>query len=163
MIPGVSNKIHGTNDNLTWLKMVWTLLSQRTSANILGHNEEVIAKKLKDVFPDKYIEAALIAMNNFGEMQAKAKQLVQIYRPNHTTDSSSLGACLMHTHKGAAFGANPKQDKPKVSNQHQLALTHNMITQNKADNKAKIGEVIKEITEAPDKGRVVMDITAKII
>ena len=40
----------------------------RTLASILDHNEEVIAGKFKDVFPDKNIEAALIAMNNFGEM-----------------------------------------------------------------------------------------------
>ena len=37
----------------------------RTLASILGHNEEVIAEKFKDVFPDKNIEAALIAMNNW--------------------------------------------------------------------------------------------------
>ena len=97
----------------------------RTLASILGHNEEVIAEKFKDVFPDKNIEAALIAMNNFGEMQTKAKQLVQIYHPNHTSDSSSLGACLMHTHEGTATGSKPKQDKSKVSNQHQLAPTQN--------------------------------------
>ena len=97
----------------------------RTLASILGHNEEVIAEKFKDVFPDKNIKAALIAMNNFGEMQTKAKQLVQIYRPNHTTDSSSLGVCLMHTHEGTATGWKPKPDKPKVSNQHQLAQTQN--------------------------------------
>ena len=97
----------------------------RTLASILGHNEEVIAEKFKDVFPDKNIEAALITMNNFGEMQTKAKQLVQIYCPNHTTDSSSLGACLMHTHEGTATGSKPKPDKPKVSNQHQLAPTQN--------------------------------------
>ena len=30
----------------------------RTLASILGHNEEVIAEKFKDVFPDKNIEAA---------------------------------------------------------------------------------------------------------
>ena len=97
----------------------------RTLASILGHNEEVIAEKFKDVFPDKNIGAALIAMNNFGEMQTKAKQLVQMYRPNHTTDSSSLGVCLMHTHEGMATGSKPKPDKPKVSNQHQLASTQN--------------------------------------
>ena len=97
----------------------------RTLASILGHNEEVIAEKFKDVFPDKNIEAALIAMNNFGEMQTKAKQLVQIYLPNHTSDSSSLGACLMHTHEGTATGSKPKPDKPKKSNQHQLAPTQN--------------------------------------
>ena len=38
-----------------------------------------------------------------------------------------------------------------------------MTTQNKADNKAKIGEDIKETTWVPDKGRVMMDITVKII
>ena len=97
----------------------------RTLASILGHNEEVIAEKFKDVSPDKNIEAALIAMNNFGEMQTKAKQLVQIYRLNHTSDSSSLGACVMHTHEGTATGSKPKPDKPKVLNQHQLAPTQN--------------------------------------
>ena len=97
----------------------------RTLASILGHNEEVIVEKFKDVFPDQNIEAALIAMNNFREMQTEAKQLVQIYRPNHTSDSSSLGACLMHTHEGTATGSKPKSDKPKVSNQHQLAPTQN--------------------------------------
>ena len=67
-------------------------------------------------------------MNNFGEMQTKAKQLVQIYRPNHTSDSSSLGACLMHTHEGTANGSKPKPHKLKVSNQHQLAPTKNNDT-----------------------------------
>ena len=38
-----------------------------------------------------------------------------------------------------------------------------MTTENKADNKAKIGEVIKGTTRVPDKGRVMMDITVKII
>ena len=95
----------------------------RTLPSILGHNEEIIAEKFKDVFPDKNIEAALIAMNNFGEMQTKAKQLVQIYCPNHTQDSSSLGACLMHTHEGTATSSKLKTEKPKVSYQHQLAPT----------------------------------------
>ena len=144
--------------------MMLTLVTDmRTLASILGHNEEVIAEKFKDVFPDKNIEAALIAMNNFGEMQTKAKQLVQIYHPNHTTDSSSLGACLMHTFEGAASSTKPKPDKPKVSNQHQLPQHIILITQNKADNEAKIGEVIKKTTRVPDKGRVMMDITVKII
>ena len=67
----------------------------RTLARILGHNEEVIAEKFKGVFPDKNVEAVLIAMNNFGEMQTKAKQLIQIYHPNHTLDSSSLGTCVV--------------------------------------------------------------------
>ena len=48
----------------------------KTLASILGHNDDVVMEKFKDVFPDKNIEAALIGMNNFNEMQAKAKQLV---------------------------------------------------------------------------------------
>ena len=93
----------------------------KTLATILGHNDDVVMEKFKDVFPDKNIEAALIGMNNFNDMQAKAKQLVQIYRPNYTNDSSSLGACLMHTHEGDTPGAKPKVTKSKVTNQHQLA------------------------------------------
>ena len=38
-----------------------------------------------------------------------------------------------------------------------------MISHNKGDNKAKIGEVIKVTTRVLDKGRVMRDITAKII
>ena len=98
----------------------------RTLASILGHNEEIIPEKFKDVFPDKNIEAALNTMNNFDEIRTKAKQLVQIYHPNYTTDSSSLLTCLMHTLKGAASGTKPKQNKPKVSNQHQLAPIPNV-------------------------------------
>ena len=45
----------------------------KTLASILGHNDDVVMEKFKDVFPDKNIEAALIGMNNFNEMQAKAK------------------------------------------------------------------------------------------
>ena len=97
----------------------------RTLASIFGYNEEIITEKFKDIFPDKNIEATLILMNNFGKMQTKAKQLVQIYHPNYTSDSSSLGTCLMHTHEGASSGTKPKESKPKVSNQHQLAPVPN--------------------------------------
>ena len=135
----------------------------RTLASILGHNEEVVAEKFKDVFPDKNIEAALIAMNNFWEMQTKAKQLVQIYHPNHTTDSSSLEACLMHTHEGITTGSKPKTDKPKVSNQHQLAPTQNNDSHKQGQQHSQNREVIKEITQAQGKVRVMMDITGKII
>ena len=76
----------------------------RILASILGHNEEIIAEEFKDVFPDKNIEAALITMYNFGEMQTKAKHLVQIYCPNYTSDSSSLGTCLLHTHERYIWG-----------------------------------------------------------
>ena len=68
-------------------------------------------------------------------MQTKAKQLVQIYHPNYTSDSSSLGACLMHTHEGTATGSKPKPDKPKVSNQHQLAPTQNNDSHKQGQNR----------------------------
>ena len=88
----------------------------KTLASILGHNDDVVMEKFKDVFPDKNIEATLIGMNNFNDMQAKAKQLVQIYHQNYTNDSSSLGACLMHTHEGDTPGTKPKVAKSKVTN-----------------------------------------------
>ena len=92
----------------------------KTLASILSHNDDVLAEKFKDVFPDKNIEAALIAMDNLEDMQAKAKQLVHIYKPQQESDSS-LGACLMHQHQPAAKEKNPKKTKQKESNQHQLA------------------------------------------
>ena len=96
----------------------------RTLAQILGHNNEVLIEKFKDVFPDKNIEAALIAMDNFDEMQAKAKQLVQIYRPTLGADVASMGACFMHTQE-TKIQAKEKKGPPKVSNQHLLAPTQN--------------------------------------
>ena len=92
----------------------------KTLASILGHNNEVLAKKFKDVFPDKDIEAVLLAMDNLDEMQAKAKQLVQIYKPQHDADSS-MGACLMHKHDSPPKNKTSKKTKQKESNQHQLA------------------------------------------
>ena len=93
-----------------------------TLARILGHNNEVLIEKFKDIFPNKNIEAALIAMDNFDEMQAKAKQLVQVYRPTQGADAAPLGACLMHTQESKAQ-VKQKKGPPKVSNQHQLAPT----------------------------------------
>ena len=48
-------------------------------ASMLGRNKDVIVEKFKDIFPDPNIEAALIAMDDFAAMQAKAKELIQIY------------------------------------------------------------------------------------
>ena len=102
----------------------------RTLAQILGHNNEVLIEKFKDIFPDKNIEAALIAMDNFDEMQAKAKQLVQIYRSAQGADVASLEACFMHTQE-IKTPAKEKKGPPKVSNQHQLAPTRtNSMNQN---------------------------------
>ena len=39
----------------------------KTLASILGHNDDVVMEKFKDVFPDKNIEAALIGMNHEGD------------------------------------------------------------------------------------------------
>ena len=93
------------------------VVDMKTLASILGHNDDVITEKFKDIFPDPNIEAALIAMDNFAAMQTKAKQLVQIYKPTHDSPMASA-AILVHT-----TGNTPtktKSSQPK-SNQHQLA------------------------------------------
>ena len=87
-------------------------------ASILGNNEDMIMEKFKDIFPDPNIEAALIAMDNFAAMQAKAKQLVQIYKPAHDSTMASA-AILVHTAQNPP--TKGKLSQPK-SNQHQLAL-----------------------------------------
>ena len=93
----------------------------KTLASILGHDEHTLNEKCKDVFPDKNIEAALIAMDDLDEMQAKAKQLVQIYKPSYENDSASAGLCLVHTHTPAPDTEKKPKKKEKVSNQHELA------------------------------------------
>ena len=92
----------------------------KTLASILGHNNEVLAEKFKDVFPDKNIEAGLVAMDDLDEMQVKAKQLVQIYKPQHDADSS-MGTCLMHKHDSSPKDKTSKKTKQKELNQHQVA------------------------------------------
>ena len=89
----------------------------KTLASILGHNDNVIMEKFKDVFPDPNIEAALIAMDNFALMQKKAKQLVHIYKPAHDSPLASA-AILVHTEDNTA--TKGKSSQPKC-NQHQLA------------------------------------------
>ena len=93
------------------------VVDMKTLASILGHNDEIIMEKFKDVFPDPNIEAALIAMDDFALMQKKAKQLVHIYKPAHDSPMASA-AILVHTADNAA--GKSKAPKPK-SNQHQLA------------------------------------------
>ena len=93
----------------------------KTLASILGHDEHILIEKFKDVFPDKNIEAALIAMDDLDQMQAKAKQLVQIYKPSYETDTSSAGLCLVHTHTSTPDTDKKPKKKEKVSNQHELA------------------------------------------
>ena len=93
------------------------VVDMKMLASILGHNEDVIMEKFKDIFPDPNIEAALIAMDDFAAMQAKAKQLVQIYKPAHDSTMASA-AILVHTVENAPTKGKSLQPK---SNQHQLA------------------------------------------
>ena len=93
------------------------IVDMKMLASILGHNEDVIMEKFKDIFPDLNIEAALIAMDDFVAMQAKAKQLIQIYKPAHDSTMASA-AILVHTAQNAS--TKGKSSQPK-SNQHQLA------------------------------------------
>ena len=57
-------------------------------------------------------------MDDFAAMQAKAKQLIQIYKPAHDSTMASA-AILAHTAQNAP--TKGKSSQPK-SNQHQLAL-----------------------------------------
>ena len=59
-------------------------------------------RMFKDIFPDPNIEAALIAMDDFAAMQAKAKQLIQIYKPAHDSTMASA-AILVHTAKKCGY------------------------------------------------------------
>ena len=93
------------------------VVDMKTLASILGHNDDVIMEKFKDVFPDPNIEAALIAMDDFAAMQKKAKQLVHIYKPAHDSPMASA-AILVHTAENTT--AKGKSLQPK-SNRHQLA------------------------------------------
>ena len=93
------------------------IVDMKMLASILDHNDDVIMEKFKDIFPDPNIETALIAMDDFAAMQAKAKQLVQIYKPAHDTTMASA-AILVHTAENAP--TKGKSSQPK-SNQHQLA------------------------------------------
>ena len=90
------------------------VVDMKTLASILGHNDDVIMEKFKDVFPDPNIEAALIAMDDFAAMQTKAKQLVHIYEPAHDSPMASA-AILVHTEYNTA--TKSKSSQPK-SNQH---------------------------------------------
>ena len=93
------------------------VVDMKMLASILGHNADLIMEKFKDIFPDPNIEAALIAMDDFAAMQTKAKQLVQIYKPAHSTNAASA-AILVHTSTDSPEKGKNSQHK---SNQHQLA------------------------------------------
>ena len=101
------------------------VVDMKMLASILGHNDNVITEKFKDIFPDPNIEAALIAMDNFAAMQTKAKQLVQIYKPVHDSPMASA-AILVHT-----MGNTPtksKSSQPKsISISWPLLINHKII------------------------------------
>ena len=96
------------------------VVDMKMLASILGHTDDMIMEKFKDIFPDPNVEAALIAMDNFAAMQTKAKQLVQIYKPAHTGNIASA-AILVHTPDESPEKGKGSQNK---SNQHQLAPTN---------------------------------------
>ena len=93
------------------------VVNMKMLASIPGHNDKAIMEMFNNIFPDPNIEAALIAMGDFATMQAKAKQLVQIYKPTHDSTIASA-AILVHTEGDST--AKSKTSQPK-SNQHQLA------------------------------------------
>ena len=106
------------------------VVDMKTLASILGHNDDVLMEKFKDVFPDHNIEAALIAMDDFALMQKNAKQLVHIYKPAHDSPLESA-AILVHTEDNTA--TKGKSSQPK-SNQHQLApINHPQENPNTGD------------------------------
>ena len=93
------------------------VVDMKMFASILGHNDDMIMEKFKDIFPDQNIEAVLIAMDYFAAMQTKAKQLVQIYKPAHNTNIASA-AILVHTPNDSPEKGKGSQNK---SHQHQLS------------------------------------------
>ena len=93
------------------------VINMKMLVSILGHNDEAIKEKFKDIFPEKNIEAALIAMDDFTAMQTKAKQLIQIYKPTH--DNPMASATIL-AHTTGDTGTKSQTSQPK-SYQHQLA------------------------------------------
>ena len=93
------------------------VVDMKMLASILGHQEDVVTEKFKDIFPDPNIEAALIGMDDFAAMQTKAKQLVQIYKPAH---DSTLASAAILVHTTTQNNAKTKPTQPQ-SNQHQLS------------------------------------------
>ena len=86
------------------------IVDMKVLASILGHNDDMIMEKFKDIFPDPNIEAALIAMDDFAAMQTKAKQLVQIYKPAHNSSIASA-AILVHTPNDSPEKGKGSQNK----------------------------------------------------
>ena len=106
-------------------------------------------EKFKNVFPDRNIEAALIAMDDFAAMQTKAKQLVHIYKPAHDSPMASA-AILVHTVDNTLQKASHRSLKvtsiswPRLINlNHKKTLTQGIliIMGDNAEGDAEIIEV----------------------
>ena len=103
------------------------VVDMKTLASILGHNDDVLMEKFKDVFPDLSIEAALIAMDDFAAMQTKAKQLVHIYKPAHDSPMASA-AILVHTvDKTTTKGKSSQPKRPLLINHKKTLIQGTLI------------------------------------
>ena len=138
------------------------VVDMKMLASILGHNDNVITEKFKDIFPDPNIEASLIAMDDFAAMQTKSKQLVQIYKPAHANPMASA-AILVHTAGNAPTKGKSSQLK---SNQHQLAPVNqsqdNPNTGETEYNGENADEDV-EITEVPEAMEMEETLTTSMI
>ena len=141
------------------------VVDMKMLASILGHNDEMIMEKFKDIFPDPNIEAALIAMDDFTAMQTKAKQLVQIYKPADSTNIASA-AILVYTPNDSPEKGKGSQNK---SNQHQLApISPPMnkiigeVGKLAVDNEAEGAEMTAALEEGAALEALTIDMTIKI-
>ena len=144
-------KFNMTKDNIDSF-----VVDMKTLASILGHNDDVLMEKFKDVFPDPNIEAALIAMDDFALMQKKAKQLVHIYKPAHDSPLASA-AILVHTEDNTA--TKSKSSQPK-SNQHQLAP---LIIHKKTQIQGRVIIVGDNVAEDADMTEVPVAVEVEVI
>ena len=98
------------------------VVNMKMLASILGHNNKAIKEKFKDIFSTRNIEVALVAMDDFIAMQAKAKQLVMIYKP--TQESAATSASLL-VHTGQSTNQQKGARSQDQTNQHQLVPIQN--------------------------------------
>ena len=143
------------------------VVDMKTLASILGHNDDVIMEKFKDVFPDPNIEAALIAMDDFALMQKKAKQLVHIYKPAHDSPMASA-AILVHTAENATVKGKSSQNLKVISiswplliNLKHLTTIVQVIMNIMGDNVAEDAEITEAIMDVEIMAILITDMTIK--
>ena len=112
------------------------VVNMKMLASILGHNDDAIKEKFKDIFPETNIEAMLVAMEDFPAMKAKAKQLMMIYKP--TQESVAASASLL-VHATPPTPANKGPQNQDQNNQHQLAPIQNQNQQHGRGNFPRAG------------------------